>query len=166
MRQRVMIALAIARQPSLLLADEPTTALDVTIQQQVLELLLEIQRDTGMSMIMVSHDFGVISACCDDVAVMYGGRVVETGTLEAVLGRPRHPYTRALLAAVPRVPVLGEPLVEMEPIPGQPPEVRGLATGCIFVPRCSQARPECAEVDMSLDVESPGHGSACPYGEQ
>jgi len=165
MRQRVMIALAVAAQPRLLLADEPTTALDVTIQEQVLDLLLEIQRETGMSMILVSHDFGVISSCCDDVAVMYGGRVVECGSLKAVLERPRHPYTRALLGAVPRVPTEGQLVVEMEAIPGQPPEVRALELGCIFAPRCTQARDECTQVDMSLDEKSPSHGSACPFGE-
>ena len=165
MRQRVMIALAIAARPSLLLADEPTTALDVTIQEQVLDLLIEVQRDTDMSMIIVSHDFGVISSCCDDVAVMYGGRVVESGSLAAVLERPRHPYTRALLAAVPRLPAEGQAVVEMEPIPGQPPEVKELQPGCIFAPRCIQAMPECGAVEMVLDARSPDHGSACPYGD-
>jgi len=165
MRQRVMIALAMAARPSLLLADEPTTALDVTIQEQVLDLLMQVQQETKMSMIIVSHDFGVISSCCDDVAVMYGGRVVESGSLSEVLERPRHPYTRALLAAVPRLPVEGQGVIEMRPIPGQPPEVRALQPGCIFAPRCIQARPECAQVEMVLDAASPEHGSACPYGE-
>jgi oligopeptide/dipeptide ABC transporter ATP-binding protein len=164
MRQRVMIALAIAAQPSLLLADEPTTALDVTVQEQVLELLLEIQRDTGMSMIIVSHDFGVIGATCDDIAVMYGGRVVECGTREAVLRSPRHPYTRALMAAVPQIPAEGKGVALVQAIPGQPPEVRALTPGCIFAPRCPWARPECGEVEMVLDARSPDHGSACPYG--
>ncbi len=164
MRQRVMIALAIAAQPSLLLADEPTTALDVTVQEQVLELLLEIQRDTGMSMIIVSHDFGVIGATCDDIAVMYGGRVVECGSREAVLRRPRHPYTRALMAAVPQIPKEGKTVAQVQAIPGQPPEVRALEPGCIFSPRCAWAKPECEEVEMLLDARSPEHGSACPYG--
>jgi oligopeptide/dipeptide ABC transporter ATP-binding protein len=166
MRQRVMIALAIAAQPSLLLADEPTTALDVTVQEQVLELLLEIQRDTGMSMIIVSHDFGVIGATCDDIAVMYGGRVVECGSREAVLRSPRHPYTRALMAAVPQIPTEGKTLAQVQAIPGQPPEVRALAQGCIFAPRCAWARPECGDVEMLLDARSPDHGSACPYGSR
>jgi peptide/nickel transport system ATP-binding protein len=165
MRQRVMIALAIAAQPSLLLADEPTTALDVTVQEQVLELLLEIQQDTGMSMILVSHDFGVIGSTCDDIAVMYGGRVVECGSREAVLRSPRHPYTKALMAAVPQVPAEGKDVVQVQAIPGQPPEVYALELGCIFVPRCAWARPECGKVSMVLDAQSPDHGSACPYGE-
>ena len=165
MRQRVMIALAIAAQPALLLADEPTTALDVTVQEQVLELLLEIQRDTGMSMIIVSHDFGVIGSTCDDIAVMYGGRVVECGSREAVLHSPRHPYTRALMAAVPQIPAEGKAVAQVQAIPGQPPEVRALEPGCIFAPRCAWARPECEEVEMVLDARSPAHGSACPYGE-
>jgi peptide/nickel transport system ATP-binding protein len=165
MRQRVMIALALAARPSLLLADEPTTALDVTIQEQVLDLLMELQGESGMAMVIVSHDFGVISSCCDDIAVMYGGRVVESGTRDAVLTSPRHPYTRALMAAVPRVPSAGEKVVEVQAIPGQPPEVHSLETGCIFAPRCGQARPECASVEMLLDAMSPEHGSACPYGE-
>jgi oligopeptide/dipeptide ABC transporter ATP-binding protein len=166
MRQRVMIALAIAAQPSLLLADEPTTALDVTIQEQVLELLLEIQQDTGMSIIVVSHDFGVIGSTCDDIAVMYGGRVVECGNREAVLRNPRHPYTRALMAAVPQIPTEGKNVIQVQAIPGQPPEVRALELGCIFAPRCALARPECQKVSMVLDAKSPDHGSACPYGSR
>lgn len=165
MRQRVMIALAVVARPSLLLADEPTTALDVTVQEQVLDLLSEVQDETGMAMVIVSHDFGVIGTCSDDVAVMYGGRVVESGSLVAVLEKPRHPYTRALLAAIPRIPTEGGAVVKMGTIPGQPPEVRALEVGCIFAPRCTQARPECAGVEMTLDARSPDHGSACPYGD-
>jgi oligopeptide/dipeptide ABC transporter ATP-binding protein len=162
MRQRVMIALAIATGPRLLLADEPTTALDVTIQDQILALLAGIRRESGMAMILVSHDVGVIARDADEIAVMYAGRIVEHGPAEAVLRQPRHPYTRGLLAAIPRLEPrrAGVPLV---PIAGQPPDLTDLPPGCPFAPRCPEARPACAEVPMVLDASPPGHGSACPF---
>jgi oligopeptide/dipeptide ABC transporter ATP-binding protein len=162
MRQRVMIALAIATGPRLLLADEPTTALDVTIQDQILALLAGIRRESGMAMILVSHDVGVIARDADEIAVMYAGRIVEHGPAQAVLKRPRHPYTRGLLAAIPGLEPrrAGVPLV---PIAGQPPDLADLPPGCSFAPRCSQARPACSEVPMVLDAAPPEHASACPF---
>jgi peptide/nickel transport system ATP-binding protein len=164
MRQRVMIAIAIATRPALLLGDEPTTALDVTIQDQILSLLAGIREETGMSMILVSHDVGVVAQNSDDVAVMYAGSVVERGPARAVLESPRHPYTRGLLGAIPGI----EPRTDgarLVPIPGQPPSLVDLPRGCPFQPRCPLARPGCADVTMELDVPAPGHGSACPFSD-
>jgi oligopeptide/dipeptide ABC transporter ATP-binding protein len=162
MRQRVMIAIAIATGPRLLLADEPTTALDVTIQDQILWLLATIQQETGMAMILVSHDVGVISRNAADIAVMYAGRIVEWGTTREVITAPRHPYTRGLLDAIPRM----DPTAarrRLVPIKGQPPDLSALPAGCPFTPRCPHSRPGCEAVTMSLDVPPPGHGSACPF---
>jgi oligopeptide/dipeptide ABC transporter ATP-binding protein len=161
MRQRVMLAMAIACDPALLLADEPTTALDVTIQDQILSLLTDLQVETGMALILVSHDFGVIAQTCDRVAVMYAGRVVETGSVEQVLFDPRHPYTAGLLAAVPRMP--GEERQVAQAIPGQPPTITDLPEGCSFRPRCRFARDACREVSMQLDDPGDDHRSACPF---
>ena len=161
MRQRVMIALGIACDPVLLLADEPTTALDVTIQDQILSLLADLQAEYGMTLILVSHDFGVIGQVCDRVAVMYAGRVVETGRVEEVLETPRHPYTAGLLAAVPANP--GEERRLARGIPGQPPTITNLPEGCTFTPRCPFARAECRGVSMSLDASPGDHRSACPF---
>jgi peptide/nickel transport system ATP-binding protein len=160
-RQRVMIAIAIACDPALLLADEPTTALDVTIQDQVLSLLADLQAEYGMALILVSHDFGVIGQACDQVAVMYGGRVVETGEVDQVLLTPRHPYTAGLLAAIPTIP--GDEWRVAQPIPGQPPSIDELSNGCFFAPRCRFARPECQEVGMELDQPPDEHRTACPF---
>jgi peptide/nickel transport system ATP-binding protein len=160
--QRVMIALAIAGNPKLLLADEPTTALDVSVQDQVLSLLEEIRMASGMSMIIVSHDMGVIARSCDRVAVMYAGSILERGTVDEVLRAPRHPYTRMLLGAVPTL----EPNVQRRPlasIVGQLPDLATLGNGCPFAARCPHARPECSEVPVVLDVAGDGHGSACPF---
>jgi oligopeptide/dipeptide ABC transporter ATP-binding protein len=157
MRQRVMIALAVATNPVLLLADEPTTALDVTIQDQILALLSDLQQETGMAMILVSHDLGVIGQSCHDVAVMYAGRVVELGAVDDVLDNPRHPYTAGLLAAMPDLQAhRDEPLVT---IGGQPPDLGNLPAGCAFAERCRFALERCSEATMELDSES--HGSAC-----
>jgi oligopeptide/dipeptide ABC transporter ATP-binding protein len=162
MRQRVMIAIAIAGDPALLLADEPTTALDVTIQDQILTLLAGIQAELGMAMIMVSHDLGVIAQSCDSVTVMYAGRVVESGDADQVLDAPRHPYTEGLLAAVPSMP--GEQRHgTLRAIQGQPPIITELPPGCSFAPRCRFAREECAEIDMRLDDPPNHHRTACPF---
>jgi oligopeptide/dipeptide ABC transporter ATP-binding protein len=162
MRQRVMIAIAISCNPALLLADEPTTALDVTIQDQILALLGELQEELGMAVIMVSHDFGVIGQCCARIAVMYAGRIVESGGIDEVLGSPRHPYTVSLLAAVPRMPGAdGKDAVRA--IPGQPPSITALPAGCSFRPRCSFAKQECEHVDMALQGPEDGHRTACPF---
>lgn len=162
MRQRVMIAIAIASQPKLLLADEPTTALDVTIQDQILNLLTGLRKETGMSMILVSHDIGVIFQNCDVVAVMYAGRLLEYGTTRSVMNSPRHPYTRGLIAAIPMLTQIGErqPLTS---IPGQPPNLADLPAGCPFQPRCSYRKTECETTPVELDQEFPDHGSACPF---
>jgi oligopeptide/dipeptide ABC transporter ATP-binding protein len=157
MRQRVMIALAMATSPDVLLADEPTTALDVTVQDQILALLADLQAQTDMAMVLVSHDLAVIGQHCHEVAVMYAGRIVEFGDVDEVLDHPRHPYTAGLLAAMPDVHEhRGEPLMT---IGGQPPDLGDLPPGCSFAPRCSHAAPGCETAPMVLDRAE--HGSAC-----
>jgi oligopeptide/dipeptide ABC transporter ATP-binding protein len=162
MKQRVMIALALAGEPKLLLADEPTTGLDVTIQDQILFLLRDICSDSGMAMILVSHDMGVIAQACDKVAVMYAGYITEIGSTTALFAAPRHPYTRALLAATPR---LGSATQRgaLQAISGQPPNPGEASAGCPFSPRCPVARPECAGVTMELQAIEPEHHTACPF---
>src|SRR5712675_2056745 len=141
MRQRAMIAIALASSPKLLLADEPTTALDVTIQDQILKLILRLRAELSMSVILVTHDLGVIAQTCDRLAVMYAGRVVESGPVASLLRRPRHAYTQALLSAVPRAGVVRQPLTS---IPGQPPLLSALPAGCAFAPRCSLVVAACS----------------------
>ena len=160
MRQRVMIALATASQPRLLVADEPTTALDVTTQAQILELLTTLRRERGMSVLLVSHDFGVIAQVCDRVAVMYGGHIVEVGSIEAIYDNAQHPYTRALLGSVPSLESAGRGL-RRSGIPGQPPELTETLPGCVFAPRCSHAEITCLESGMELMPVATGHGCAC-----
>jgi oligopeptide/dipeptide ABC transporter ATP-binding protein len=162
MRQRVMIALALSCRPQLILADEPTTALDVTIQGQILNLLSGLQAEYGMSLVLVSHDLGVVAQYADSVAVMYAGHVVEDAPTREILERHRHPYTEGLVRAVPtlRPSDLREPLV---PIPGQPPALDTLPAGCPFQPRCPYRRDGCEEVSMELMTLSTGHESACPF---
>ena len=161
MRQRVMIAIAISAHPKLLLADEPTTALDVTTQEQILALLLEFQREDGMAIVLVSHDLGVISETCDEVVVMYAGRMLEAGYGPAVMRDPRHPYTRGLIQAMPSLEVTDE--VPPAPIPGQPPNLADLPPGCPFQPRCEFRRDDCASIPVALDADLADHGSACPF---
>jgi oligopeptide/dipeptide ABC transporter ATP-binding protein len=162
-RQRVMIALAVASNPQLLIADEPTTALDVSTQARVLELLRELRSEREMSMLIVSHDFGVIATMCDRVVVMYGGFVVESGTTEQVYTAPEHPYTRALLAAIPTLDV-AEAGVRRRAIPGPPLGTVPYEGGCPFAPRCTFARDACATVDMQLQpAAGDGHQTACPF---
>jgi oligopeptide/dipeptide ABC transporter ATP-binding protein len=162
MRQRVAIALALAPKPRVLLADEPTTALDVTVQSEILSLLRSIQSRTAMAMALVSHDFGVIAQTAHRVAVMYGGYVVEEGPVDAVLHRPRHPYTAALLSSL--IP-LGHHSTNhrVQAIRGQPPTPEQAPAGCPFQPRCAHARPSCAEVPMALEPAGPDQLSACPF---
>jgi oligopeptide/dipeptide ABC transporter ATP-binding protein len=160
MRQRVMIAIAIACKPKLLLADEPTTALDVTVQDQILTLLKDLQRDYGMAMIIVSHDIGVIGQTCDEVAVMYAGSVVEWGTVDEVLDTPRHPYTEGLLGSVPKLDVNRDG-VRLKSIGGQPPDLAELPPGCPFAPRCARAQPVCENASMLLDRDVCSHRTAC-----
>jgi oligopeptide/dipeptide ABC transporter ATP-binding protein len=161
MRQRVMIAIAISARPRLLIADEPTTALDVTTQAQILELLARLRREHDMAVLLVSHDFGVIAQVCDRLAVMYGGHVVETGTVGTLYARPEHPYTRALLESVPSLESAGS--AQRRPaIPGQPPELSEVLPGCVFAPRCGHARRECTSISMALEPVGPEHETACP----
>jgi oligopeptide/dipeptide ABC transporter ATP-binding protein len=156
MRQRVMIAMAIACRPKVLLADEPTTALDVTTQQQILQLLLRLQDEFGMAIVLVTHDLGVIEEVCDEVVVMYAGYVVERGSVAQLASSPKHPYTRGLMAAMPEIDTRSLPAV----IVGQPPDLATLQPGCPFAPRCPQATPECATIDMeSLTTTA----CACPF---
>jgi oligopeptide/dipeptide ABC transporter ATP-binding protein len=162
MRQRVMIAIAIACKPRLLLADEPTTALDVTIQDQILALLAEIQDEFGMAMILVSHDLGVVAQNCDSVAVMYAGYVVEDAPATDLFRAPSHPYTMALLEALPsirRTAARGR----LPQISGQMPDLARLPPGCPFHPRCPSARAECSGVSMEPLSVGPLHVSACPF---
>ena len=161
MRQRAMIAGAIATEPMLLIADEPTAALDVTVQAQIMALLTELQRDTGMAMIIVSHDFGVIAQHCDRVAVMYAGYIVEQAPVQEIFDHPNHPYTQALLASIPHLdPARRSQIV---PVRGQPPELSRLPPGCPFSPRCGFVRDGCESVPMSLQVVAPDHATACPF---
>jgi oligopeptide/dipeptide ABC transporter ATP-binding protein len=161
MRQRVMIALATASEPQLLLADEPTTALDVTTQAQILALLTRLRDERGMAVLLVSHDFGVIAQTCDRVAVMYGGHIVETADIATVYSAPEHPYTRALLQSVPELASAGHPR-RRHGIPGSPPELGDRLEGCVFRPRCSYAKESCRSVSMALEEIGRGHATACP----
>jgi oligopeptide transport system ATP-binding protein len=161
MRQRAMIAMALACRPRLIIADEPTTALDVTVQAQILDLLKELTRETGAALILITHDLGVVARYADRVVVMYGGRVVETAPARPLYARPRHPYTRGLLASVPRLDgPAGERLV---PIDGSPPDLLALPPGCAFAPRCTRALPECHAVRPVLRAvaSEPNHWHAC-----
>ncbi len=158
MRQRAMIAIALAPQPKLLLADEPTTALDVTIQDQVLQLLLRLTRELGMAMVLVTHDLGVVAETCSRVVVMYAERTAETGPVDAVFAHPRHAYTAALLRSMPRDGPTREPLT---PIPGQPPRLDRPVAGCPFVPRCTYAEDRCTTVAPPLAEVAPAHRAAC-----
>jgi oligopeptide/dipeptide ABC transporter ATP-binding protein len=166
MRQRAMIAIAISCRPKLLLADEPTTALDVTIQDQILSLLLELQAEEQMAIILVSHDLGVIAQTCDHVAVMYAGYIVERAETTALFATPRHPYTAALLEALPELAIdRGDR--RLIAIPGQPPDLVQLSPGCPFAARCPQARSACSEVSMELlPTGQHGHTTACPFSEE
>ncbi|TQF05283.1 ABC transporter ATP-binding protein [Kitasatospora acidiphila] len=157
MRQRAMIAMAVANEPDILLADEPTTALDVTIQAQVLDVLRTAQRETGAALVLVSHDLGVIAQMADRVAVMYAGRVVESAPVDELFGAPRHPYTLGLIGAVPRLDRDGGPLV---PIPGNPPALVDLPPGCPFAPRCPLAGDDCRTAEPPL-TGTDGHQAAC-----
>jgi oligopeptide/dipeptide ABC transporter ATP-binding protein len=161
MCQRVMIAIATASSPRLMLADEPTTALDVTTQAQILKLLGEMRAEEGMAMLLVSHDFGVIAQACDRVAVMYGGHIVETGPVETIYHNPEHPYTRALLNSVPELDSAGN-VQRRAALAGHPPELSDVIPGCVFAPRCEFAKEGCETVSMKLEQVGPAHHSACP----
>jgi peptide/nickel transport system ATP-binding protein len=158
MNQRVMIAIALAGQPELLVADEPTTALDATIQAQILELLAEIRRDSGMAMVLISHDLGVVAENTDRVCVMYAGRVVEDAPIDEIFGNARHPYTSGLLAALPELEGPRRPLV---PIAGVVPEPANLPPGCSFAPRCSLAGADCRVGPPAAVPVTSDHRVAC-----
>ncbi|RFU22965.1 ABC transporter ATP-binding protein [Geodermatophilus marinus] len=171
MRQRVMIAMAIALDPRVLIADEPTTALDVTVQAQVMDLLKDLQRDTGMGLILITHDLGVVNEVADNVAVMYAGRIVERGTVDDVFNNPAHPYTDGLMSSVPQVEHKGGRLL---PIIGQPPNLAAIPPGCPFHPRCARRRLEAdalpgrvCDTDVPpLRLVVPGREAACHYSEE
>ena len=158
MRQRVMIAMALACEPDILIADEPTTALDVTIQAQILELMQSLQKKLGMAIIMVTHDLGVIADMCDEIIVMYGGRVCERGTAEDIFYRPHHEYTKGLLRSIPNVDRIGEKLI---PIPGTPINLLNMPKGCAFCPCCEEAMKICIE-EQPPEMQMPdGHFASC-----
>jgi oligopeptide/dipeptide ABC transporter ATP-binding protein len=159
MRQRVMIAMALSCEPSFLIADEPTTALDVTIQAQILELIGQLNRETGTAVMIITHNLGVVARYASRVNVMYAGRVIETGTSEEIYGAPRHPYTLGLLSSVPR---LDEPRRQkLIPIEGLPPDLMNLPAGCPFRARCPYSIDICAEEYPPFEEVSPGHFKAC-----
>jgi peptide/nickel transport system ATP-binding protein len=158
LRQRAMIAMSLSCNPRLLLADEPTTALDATVQVQVLILLRRLQRELGMGMIFVTHDLGVAAEIADTVAVMYAGRIVESGPVAAVLGAPAHPYTRGLLASTVHGQARDR---DIDAIPGSPPDMRRLSPGCSFAPRCSERLPACRLAVPEPRVPQPGRMAAC-----
>ncbi|MFD2239133.1 ABC transporter ATP-binding protein [Aureimonas populi] len=160
MRQRVMIAMALANRPKLLIADEPTTALDVTIQAQILSLVSKLQRETGTAMILITHDLGVVAEVADQVAVMYAGRIVEQGPVAAIFDDPQHPYTIGLLGSMPS---LGRREGALATIEGSVPPLDAMPKGCRFVERCPFGDARCAEEAPPLRPLGPGHGAACWY---
>ncbi|HIT65366.1 MAG TPA: ABC transporter ATP-binding protein [Candidatus Ventrimonas merdavium] len=157
-RQRVMIAMALVCNPKILIADEPTTALDVTIQAQILDLMNHLKKEIGTSILFITHDLGVVAEVCDDVAVMYCGRVVEKGDVYSVFAKPSHPYTRGLLASIPK---LGERVEELESIPGNVPNPKYMPKGCKFADRCPHAFDRCREEEPGFFQVDDGHVSRC-----
>ena len=158
MRQRVMIAMAISCRPALLIADEATTALDVTVQAQVLSLLKQLQQEMGMSILFITHDMGVVAETCDRVYIIYGGRIVESATADAVFHDPKHPYTRGLLAAIPG---LEGDVSRLQAIPEGSPGTRASAAGCGFAERCPHVMPRCRNEDPALLDVAADHRTAC-----
>ena len=167
MRQRAMIAMALSCEPDLLIADEPTTALDVTIQAQILELLAHLRARRKMAVLLITHDLGVVAEVCDRVLVMYAGQIVESGTVEDIFNKPRHPYTEGLLASLPRLSADG---ARLHPIPGVVPDSAAWPDGCRFSSRCSHAWDRCSAEAPPLfslgDTVGPGHESRCWLGEE
>ena len=158
MRQRVMIAMALITRPELLIADEPTTALDVTVQAQILELIKKMQQDLGTAVILISHDLGVVAGFCQRVMVMYAGRVVEAATTDALFRAPKHPYNVALQKSIPALQPKG---ADLYTIPGLPPDPARKPPGCPFAPRCEFAQEKCVTSGIELKEVAPGHESAC-----
>ncbi|RDV39543.1 ABC transporter ATP-binding protein [Bradymonadaceae bacterium TMQ3] len=167
MKQRVMIAMALSSKPKLLIADEPTTALDVTIQAQILELLKSLQGEAGMSILFITHDLGVVAETCDDVAVMYAGRIVEYGDVYTVFEKPAHPYTIGLFNSLPTIDTSGARGREdrLYVIPGMVPRPQDFPSGCRFRTRCQFATEKCSELPPTVELE-PGHTAACWYAEK
>jgi peptide/nickel transport system ATP-binding protein len=163
-KQRIMIAMALACRPQLILADEPTTALDVMVQAQVLGVLTDLVHDLGLGLLLISHDLSVLGTTCDRVLVMYAGRVVEEGPASGLFDHPLHPYGGALAAAFPRV---GDPRARFAPIglPGDPPDPRALPSGCAFHPRCALATEECTTIDPPLEMHADGRKVACLHAD-
>jgi oligopeptide/dipeptide ABC transporter ATP-binding protein len=161
MRQRVMIAMALSCTPKLLIADEPTTALDVTIQAQILQLLARLQREMNLGLLLITHDLGVVAEVCDEVAVMYAGQVVEQGGVRQIFKEPRHPYTQGLLNSVPRLSREGETQGRLESIEGTVPSLFDLPEGCRFSPRCPYRIPMCNEPGLPLYNTGQGHDARC-----
>jgi len=169
MRQRAMIAMALACNPKVLIADEPTTALDVTIQAQILELIVELQREFGAAVILITHDLGVVAETARRVIVMYAGRKVEEASVGELFARPMHPYTRGLLNSIPRLDLLrgaNEETDRLQEIPGIVPPLFALPEGCAFAPRCPRAIDKCRVERPSYEQKAPGHWAACwhPHG--
>ncbi|CAM5309554.1 MULTISPECIES: ABC transporter ATP-binding protein [Streptomyces] len=163
MRQRIMIAMAMALEPKLIIADEPTTALDVTVQAQVMELLAELQREYNMGLILITHDLGVVADVADKIAVMYAGRIVETAPVDDIYRAPAHPYTRGLLDSIPRLDQKGR---ELYAIKGLPPNLLAIPPGCAFHPRCPQAREVCRTDVPPLYEVDPRRRSACHFWKE
>ncbi|UGQ09457.1 ABC transporter ATP-binding protein [Yinghuangia sp. ASG 101] len=163
MRQRIMIAMAMALDPELIIADEPTTALDVTVQAQVMDLLAELQRERQMGLILITHDLGVVADVADKIAVMYAGRIVEEASVHDLYARPAHPYTEGLLASIPRLDLKGQDLYAIK---GLPPNLLRIPSGCAFNPRCPYAQDVCRTDIPPLDEIAPGRHSACHFGRQ
>jgi len=160
MRQRIMIAMALLCEPDVLIADEPTTALDVTVQAQILELMADLKRVTKAAIVLITHDLGVVAGLCDRVQVMYGGRFMETGTVQDIFYRPQHPYTAGLLSSMPRL--TEDRREKLYAIPGQPPNLQRLPKGCPFQERCDFVHDRCvAELPLLRDIGGPGRAKAC-----
>lgn len=163
MRQRLLIAMAVALDPDVLIADEPTTALDVTVQAQIMRLLRDLQTERDMALVLITHDLAVVARHADDVVVMYAGNVVETGPVRDVFSRPRHPYTRALLDSVPEHAVRGRPLPA---VPGSPPELSAVPSGCVFQARCPLADERCVRERPTLESVGASRSAACHFSEE
>jgi oligopeptide transport system ATP-binding protein len=163
MRQRVMIAMALALDPAILIADEPTTALDVTVQAQIMDLLSDLQAQTGMGIVLITHDLGVVSEVADRVNVMYAGSIVETGAIDDIFTRPAHPYTNGLMSSIPRLDQRGQ---RLNPITGSPPSLTSIPPGCAFHPRCPRAEAVCAVEAPALRQVAGGRRSACHFAEE
>jgi oligopeptide transport system ATP-binding protein len=162
MRQRVMIAMALALDPAVLIADEPTTALDVTVQAQIMDLLTSLQAETGMGIVLITHDLGVVSEVADRVNVMYAGRIVETGPIDALFTRPAHPYTAGLMSSIPTLDQRGQ---RLDPIVGSPPSLTSIPSGCAFHPRCPRVEAVCAVEPPALREVAGSRRSACHFAE-